>query len=120
MNRSRTKQYYRALPAEEICNCAYCQTYVRNVRAAYPEAAAFLASLGADIEKPLETCPVDEDEHTVLYVGAQYVICGSAAGFRDPGLPGLECAITAHHPNTGVRGRHFVIELSPLRLRRDT
>ena len=57
-----TKQYYDSLTAEDLCNCAYCRNYIREIRNAYPKVAEYLLALGVDIEKPFETIPLEPDE----------------------------------------------------------
>ena len=44
----KTRAYYRNLGPENICDCAYCQNYCARVKAAYPEVARYLDSLGVD------------------------------------------------------------------------
>lgn len=56
-----TKQYYDSLTAEDLCNCAYCRNYIREIRNAYPKVAEYLLALGVDIEKPFETIPLEPD-----------------------------------------------------------
>ena len=51
----KTRNYYRNLGPESICDCAYCQNYCARVKTAYSEVARYLDSLGVDIEKPFET-----------------------------------------------------------------
>lgn len=56
-----TKQYYDSLTAEDLCNCAYCRNYIREIRNAYPKVAEYLLALGVDIEKPFETILLEPD-----------------------------------------------------------
>ena len=58
----KTRDYYRNLGPENICDCAYCRNYCARVKAAYPEVAWYLDSLGVDIEKTFETSPLEPDE----------------------------------------------------------
>ena len=61
MDTEKTRAFYSQLSGKDICGCAYCQNYVRQIRAAYPEAADYLSRLGVDVEKPLETMPLEQD-----------------------------------------------------------
>ena len=55
-----------SLPAAALCDCADCQNYRGKIRPAYPAVADFLAFLGTEAEKPLETCPLKPDESEAL------------------------------------------------------
>lgn len=61
MSIKETKQYYDSLTAVDLCNCAYCRNYIREIRNAYPKVAEYLLALGVDIEKPFETIPLEPD-----------------------------------------------------------
>ena len=70
------------------------KNYCARVKAAYPTAAEYLARLGVEIEKPLETSPLE------------------------PGADGMmEVCKARFYPETGVKEEHFVLELSPIRLK---
>jgi len=49
MNIRKTKQYYRRLTDEDICDCSYCQNYVREIRATYGDVAAYLDKMGSQL-----------------------------------------------------------------------
>ena len=86
----KTRQYYQAMGPGEPCSCNDCKNYCARVKAAYPAAAEYLAGLGVEIEKPLETSPLE---------------------------PGVEVCKARFYPETGVKEEHFVLELSPIRLK---
>ena len=114
----RTRAYYASISAEELCQCAYCTNFYRQVRKAYPEAAAYLDRLGADIEKPLDTSPLEPGEDGMLeYVACQYVVFGRGPDTYRERIGGLEVRIAQSHPNTGISAEHFVVELYPVRLK---
>ena len=46
MDLERTKQYYEKLNGDDLCQCEYCRTYVREIRKALPRLAAYLQRLG--------------------------------------------------------------------------
>lgn len=62
MDIKRTKQYYKQLSSHDLCDCAYCQNYIGEIKSTYPKVAEYLFSLGIDIEKPFETMPLEPDE----------------------------------------------------------
>lgn len=47
----RTKSYYEQISNRDVCVCAYCQNYVREIKATYPEIAEYLFSLGNEKHK---------------------------------------------------------------------
>ncbi len=121
MDSARTRQYYRGLSGEDLCPCAYCRNYAKGIKAALPQLSAYLDRLGVDIEKPLEVIPLDESEEYMEYIGAQYVVLGSAEDFAESTVDGIRVFPADSHPVTRIAEDHFVIELQPgkvLRLRR--
>ena len=117
MNTAETRAYYQSLTDQDICDCAYCQNYVRQIRRARPDLASFLDSIGVDIEKPFEAIPMSPDEDgTILYLGVQYAVMGDPQGFRKTTVNELTIEVTDSHPMTDIAEEHFVIETSGFRL----
>lgn len=105
MDTEKTRAFYSQLSGKDICGCAYCQNYVRQIRAAYPEAADYLSRLGVDVEKPLETMPLEPDETGQLeYAGPQYIVCGTPEGFTETQIGSVRIEIAASHPRHGSGG----------------
>ncbi len=50
MNAEKTRAFYSKLSSQDICGCAYCQNYIRQIRAAYPAAADYLSYLGVPMK----------------------------------------------------------------------
>ena len=118
MDTEKTRAFYSQLSGKDICGCAYCQNDVRQIRAAYPQLGDYLSRLGVDMEKPLETMPLEPDETGQLeYAGPQYIVCGTPDGFAEPQIGSVRIEIAASHPATGVEEPNFVIELYPIRLK---
>ena len=114
-----TKQYYDSLTAEDLCNCAYCRNYIREIRNAYPKVAEYLLALGVDIEKPFETIPLEPDETGgIEYLSSQYIVIGNTDGFIKTVIDTVTVDITDSHPLTNIDKQHFVIEIYPVRLKR--
>ena len=42
MDIERTKQFYRELKQSDVCDCAYCRNYVKEVKKAYPTVTAYV------------------------------------------------------------------------------
>ena len=116
MNARKTEEYYRDLGPDAVCGCVYCRNYVRNIRRTYPALCGFLARLGIDPEKPLETMPLEPREGYITYIGTQYVVLGSAGGFRETAAGDVRIALADSHPETGVGEEHFVLELDEISL----
>ena len=101
MDIERTKQFYRELKQSDVCDCAYCRNYVKEVKKAYPAVTAYLQTLGVDIAKPFETMPLELDENGRMpYIGPQYLVFGAEVGFA---------AAT-----DDIQEPHFVIEIFPI------
>lgn len=114
----KTRQYYRGIGLGELCSCNDCKNYYARVKAAYPAAAEYLAGLGAEIEKPLETSPLEPDADGMIeYCACQYVVLGSCEENYRHTVGGVEVRRAVFYPTTGVQEEHFVLELSPIRLR---
>lgn len=74
----KTRQYYRGIGPGALCSCNDCKNYYARVKAAYPAAAEYLAGLGVEIEKPLETSPLEPGADGMMeYRACQYVVLGS-------------------------------------------
>ncbi|MBQ9346384.1 MAG: hypothetical protein IJT94_03460, partial [Oscillibacter sp.] len=83
MNVVKTKEYYELLRQADLCDCAYCQNYTKQIKTYYPQIAQFLQTLGVDIEKPFETGPLELDEDgQMLYISPQYIVLGESAEFN--------------------------------------
>ena len=117
MSIEKTRRYYALLTDEDLCACADCRNYRKEIRSSYPELADFLNTWGVDAEKPLEVIPIGPGNGMMFYSGAQYVVIGSSDGFRETAIGNVEAWITDAHPMTDVREDHFVIEVSPIRLK---
>lgn len=118
MDIRKTKDFYEALTPDHICQCSYCQNYIKEIKRSYPLVADYLQSIGVDIEKPFETMPLEPDEEGYIeYIGAQYIVLGSKDDFKKTMISNVRVDITESHPSTGIKDEHFVIELFSVRLR---
>ena len=118
MDIEKTAEYYRSLTADDICQCAYCKNYVSQIRRVYPETAAFLESIGVDIEKPFELFPLHPGhDEQITYLDVQYAVIGSREGFKRTQVGGVTFDIAGSHPVTGIGSEHFVIEADCITLK---
>ena len=119
MDIKKTKLYYEQINSSDICDCAYCKNYVREIKSTYPKLAKYLGSLGVDIEKPFETMPLEPDEKTgrIEYISAQYIVYGGTDDFSKKVIGCVNVDIAETHPPTQINEAHFVIEIYPISLR---
>lgn len=113
-----TKDYYKSITDSALCDCCYCRNYRLQIKSALPEVAAYLDSLGIDIEKPFETSPLEPDENGMLeYCGCQYIVFGNCDLKYHYRIGSVEFRVATSYPSTGIEQKHFVIELYPVQLK---
>lgn len=118
MDIEKTKAFYERFKSTDLCDCAYCQNYVREIKAAYPKVAEYLACLGVDIEKPFETMPLEPDgAGNMEYICAQYIVCGEPDDFAGTVIDSVSVDVAQIHPSTQVEQAHFVMEIHPVCLK---
>ena len=67
---------------------------------------------------PFETMPLEPDEcKNIEYTGAQYIVCGEPDDFSEIVIDSVTIHIAKFHPSTELNTKHFVIEISPIRLK---
>ena len=122
MDVERTERFYRELKQSDVCDCAYCRNYVKEVNKAYPAVTAYLQTLGIDIAKPFETMPLELDENGRMpYIGPQYLVFGEKDGFAAATVKDVndvEVRLAQSHPGDDNRELHLVIEIFPIFLPR--
>ena len=115
-NIDKPRAYDCNLGPENICDCAYGQNYCARVKAAYPEVARYLDSLGVDIEKPFETSPLEPDENGYLeYCVCQYVVFGSCPEDFTHRIGDVTFGRSDCHPNTKVEEKRVALYFYPIR-----
>lgn len=118
MDIKKTRDYYNRISQNDLCNCAYCQNYFRQIKPEYPEVAKWLQEIGVDIEKPFETMPLEPDEEGYIeYIAVQYIVYGAPTGFEKATLNSVNIDIADCHPSTRIIEPHFIIEIYPIRLK---
>lgn len=118
-----TREYYAKEAQGALCDCAYCRNFCRQVRAAYPTLAAYLAGLGVAIELPWELAPIEafngtdsEAREWVEYLVAQYVVLGRCGRDFAKKIGDLELRRAEYYPTVNLAAEHFVLELCGVRL----
>lgn len=118
MNIEKTRLYYEQLSNHDLCDCAYCKNYIREVKNTYQKVAKYLSSLGIDIEKPFETMPLEPDEMGYIeYVSPEYIVYGTPDDFSEMTIGSVNVSIAESHPSTQINESYFVIEAGPIRLK---
>lgn len=117
MDKINTENYYKALNNENLRFCDYCRNYYKEAKETYPELSDYLARMGIDIEKPLETMPLEPYEGAIEYIAVQYIALGNVSSFKSENVEGVHICIADSHPATDIDEEHYVIEIYPLRLK---
>lgn len=117
MDIEKTEDYYKNLKSKEICQCAYCQNYVREIKKEYRDLNKYLEGIGVDIEKPFETMPLEEKDGYIEYPSVQYIVIGSKESFKESKVGDVTITLVDSHPTTDIEGEHFVIEIYPIVLK---
>lgn len=114
----QTREYYRSMDINSLCDCNYCKNYRLQIKTAYPDVAAYLDALGIDIEKPYETSPLEPDENGFLeYCCCQYIVFGSCPSNYHHQIDNVEFRLATSYPGTGIPQEHFVLEFFPVSLK---
>lgn len=111
MDIDKTKEYYAEMKREDVCDCIYCQNLIDEVKQAYPEVAAYLLSLGVNIERPFEVFLLieDHDNGYMDYPIVQYLMVGNSSDFKKTKVGNIEIDICDCHPSATYKGEYFII-----------
>lgn len=120
MDTARTKAYYQSLSENDLCGCNYCRNFRRHIKASYPKLSRWFNSRGIDIEKAMETSPLEADDQGYIeYAGCQYVAFGSCEPDFEHRVENVTIRRALSYPDTGIPEPHFVLESFPIRLPAD-
>lgn len=118
MNIEKNQKYYGRLTQTDLCQCAYCKNYVREIRKSYPLVSKYLEDMGIDVEKPFETMPLEPNEkESIQYISVQYIAFGDRSDFKKAIVSGVNIDVSVLHPPTNIKEDHFVIDLFPIILK---
>ena len=113
----KTENYYKKLNKNNLCSCDYCRNYFSEIKGTYPLLSDYLTGMGVDIEKPFETMPLEPYEGTIEYIAVQYIVMGNHSDFQAAVVSGVDIDIADSHPMTDIEEEHFIIEISPIKLK---
>ena len=115
MTIEKTRDFYKTY--DDLCDCAYCRNYIREVKKAYPDLVTFLDKIGVDIEKPFETMPGEPESGHIEYFGVQYIVIGDKKGFSKTKLGEVTIDLAKSFPDPSIDYDYYVIEIYPIKLK---
>lgn len=102
---------------DDLCSCGYCKNYRKLIGKTYKELGDYLEEMGVDIEKYFETMPLEPEGFFISYQAVQYIVMGTRDDFKEKSLGELSIYLFETYPDTEIKEEHFVIEISPIRLK---
>lgn len=114
MSIKETREFYKNY--DDLCDCAYCRNYTREIKKSYPDMGSYLEKIGADIEKPFETMPGEPENGFIDYFDVQYIIIGNKDEFRKKKLGDVTIDLAKSFPDPNIDGKYYVIEVGPIKL----
>ena len=114
MTIEKTRDFYKTY--DDLCDCAYCRNYIREVKKAYPDLDLYLEQIGVDIEKPFETMPGEPENGFIEYFGVQYIVIGDKKNFSTRKFGEVAIRLAKSYPDPNLDGKYYVVELGPIKL----
>ena len=114
MSIKETRDFYEKY--DDICNCAYCRNYIREIKKSYPNLDLYLDKIGVDIEKPFETMPGEPESGFIEYFGVQYIVIGDKKNFSTRKFVEVAIRLAKSYPDPNLDGKYYVVELGPIKL----
>ena len=114
VNIQKTTEYYKTA---KHCDCDVCRYFCSHIRALRPDIAAYLDTLGVDIEKPFELVWLenDKDFSSVQFIGCQYIVFGTCEKDFSHKIGDIEFINNLNmHPSTDISEDHFVLDLGEI------
>lgn len=115
MTIEKTRDFYKTY--DDLCDCAYCRNYIREIKKSYPDLVAYLDKIGIDIEKPFETIPGEPCNGLIEYFGVQYIVMGDKKDFSKTNLGEVTIELAKSFPDPGIYCIYYVIEVGPIKLK---
>lgn len=115
MTIEKTRDFYKNY--DDLCDCAYCRNYIREIKKSYPDLVAFLDKIGVDVEKPFETMPGEPENNFIEYFGVQYLVMGDKIDFSKTKLGEIAIDLAKSFPDPGLDCKYYVIEVGPIKLK---
>ena len=115
MTIEKTRNFYKTY--DDLCDCAYCSNYIREIKKSYPDLVAFFDKIGVDVEKPFETMPGEPENGFIEYFGVQYLVIGDKKDFSKSNLGEVTIDLAKSFPDPGLDCNYYVIEVGPIKLK---
>lgn len=115
MTIEKTRDFYKNY--DDLCDCAYCRNYIREIKKSYPDLVDFLDKIGVDVEKPFETMPGEPENNFIEYFGVQYLVMGDKIDFSKTKLGEIAIDFAKSFPDPGLDCKYYVIEVGPIKLK---
>ena len=116
----KTAAFYQTLTLDDLCSCNDCRNFRRHIKNFYPTLSSWFHSFGIDIEKPMETTPLEKGELGFMeYGGCQYVAFGNCEMTYQHQVGSVTIRSANSYPSTEILEPHFVLECFPVRLPAD-
>lgn len=115
MTIEKTRDFYKNY--DDLCDCAYCRNYIREIKKSYPDLVAFLDKIGVDVEKPFETMPGEPESGFIDYFGVQYIVIGDKKDFSKIKLGRMAIDLAKSFPDFDIDCKYYVIEVGPIKLK---
>ena len=110
----KTRDFYKDF--DDLCDCAYCRNYIREIKKSYPNLDLYLEQIGVDIEKPFETMPGEPENGFIEYFGVQYIVIGDKKNFSTRKFGEVAIRLAKSYPDPNLDGKYYVVELGPIKL----
>lgn len=114
MSIEKTRDFYKDF--DDLCDCAYCRNYIREIKKSYPNLDLYLEQIGVDIEKPFETMPGEPENGFIEYFGVQYIVIGDKKNFSTRKFGEVAIRLAKSYPDPNLYGKYYVVELGPIKL----
>ena len=114
MTIEKTRDFYKTY--DDLCDCAYCRNYIREVKKAYPDLDLYLEQIGVDIEKLFETMPGEPENGFIEYFSVQYIVIGDKKNFSTRKFGEVAIRLAKSYPDPNLGGKYYVVELGPIKL----
>ena len=115
MTIEKTRDFYKTY--DDLCDCAYCRNYIREIKKSYPDLVAYLDKIGVDVEKPFETVPGEPESGFIEYFCVEYLVMGDKKDFSKTKLGGVSINFAKSFPDPGLDCKYYVIEVGPIKLK---
>ena len=111
--KGKTDLYYKSNNLS-VCDCDYCQYFIKNIKKYYPKICNYLKKYRIDPLKPFELIYY-EDKQQIKYFDCMYIVFGKADNDFYEKIDDIEFFINVNfHPDTKINEDHFVLSFGTI------